>query len=203
MLYIKFNIQDSQKYTDFQKVYEHMVEVRQPGFEFEEEEPPKFDWDNMTEEEGDEALKKLLEFDSQDEPEVKRYKTLIPDYANLFLEKYLQVDNDKSGPLGILEACSLLNYLEFGFEVDMNNLEKLTENSGLVEFSTGNFPYGGMERFLMVLKAFDLTPNECYNGFTIYEFNWTSDFEHDAIELPEKTKEYLKKFEENSRSNAE
>ena len=63
-----------------------------------------------------------------------------------------------------------------------------------MEFSTGNFPFGGMERFLMVLKAYDLVPVECFNGFTIYEFDWISEFEHNAIELSEKTIKYLKKI---------
>lgn len=193
MLYIKFNINDSSRFIDFQKLYDHMVSVRQPGFEFEEEETPEFDWDNMTPEEVDEGVKKLHEFLDQDQQELKRYKELIPDYANVFLESYLQVDNEKAGALGILEVLSILNYLEYGFEVDMDNLEKLDDNHGLVEFSTGNFPYGGMERFLMVLKAFGLIPTECYNGFTIYQFDWTSDFEYEAIELPEKTEAYLAK----------
>lgn len=172
-----------------------MVKVRQPGFEFEEEEMPEFDWDKMTSEEIDEGLKIQRSFWAQDAPEVLRYRELIPDYANAFLERYLQVDNAKMGPLGILETSSLLNYLEFGFEVDMDNLEKLNDQQGLVEFSTGNFPYGGMERFLMALKAFDLIPVECFNGFCVYEFDWTTDFEHEAIELTEKTKAYLKSFE--------
>ena len=79
-----------------------------------------------------------------------------------------------------------------GFEVEMDHLKKLDNTIGLVEFSTGNFPYGGMERFLMVLKAFGFIPLECYNGFTIYRFDWTSDFRHEAIDLSEKTKKYLK-----------
>lgn len=191
MLYIKFNIQDPQKYIDFQRLYEHMVMVRQPGFEFEEEEPEEIDWDNLGDKEIDQVIKDMAE---EEDPEIKRYKDLIPTYANAFFEKYFEVDNAKLGPLGILEVSSMLNYLEYGFEVDMDKLENLNAQSGIVEFSTGNFPYGGMERFLITLKAFGLIPLECYNGFTVYEFDWTSDFEHEAIELPEKTKAYLKRF---------
>ncbi len=195
MLYIKFNIKDSSKYTDFEKVYDHMIKVRQPDFEFVEEEMPEFDWGEMTDEEINKGLKTQYDFSAKDDPEVRRYRELMPYYANAFLERYLQVDNAKMGQLGVLELCSLLNYLEFGFEVDMNNLERLNDRQGLVEFSTGNYPYGGMERFLMVLKAFDLIPVECFNGFCVYEFDWTNDFEHEAIELPEKTRAYLKSFE--------
>ncbi len=192
MLYIKFNIRNAQKYTDFQRVYEHMVMVRQPGFEFEEEEPEEIDWDKLSDEEMDQVISA---FSEEEDLEIKRYKDLIPSYANSFFEKYFQVDNAKLGPLGILEVSSMLNYLEYGFEVDMDRLERLDEQTGMVEFSTGNYPYGGMERFLIALKAFELIPTECYNGFTVYQFDWTSDFEHEAIELPEKTKAYLKRFE--------
>ncbi|MCE7995648.1 MAG: hypothetical protein HEP71_26960 [Roseivirga sp.] len=198
MLYIKFDIQDSSKFMAFEKLYAHMVKVRQPGFEFEEEEVPEFDWDNMTPEEVDKGVKELHSLLDEDEQELKRYKELIPDYANAFLKRYLQVDNDKAGVLGMLETLSILNYLEYGFEVDMDNLDKIDESSGQVEFSTGNYPYGGMERFLMVLKAFGLMSTECYNGFTVYEFDWASDFEHEAIELPEKTKAYLAKMKAKS-----
>jgi hypothetical protein len=191
MLYIKFKIQDFSKFTDFQKLYDHMVEIRQPGFAFAEEKPPEFDWDKLTKEEADVALIKLDDFFEQDAPEIRRYQKLIPRYANEFLERYLQIDNEKTGLPGILETLSILNYLEYGFEVDLENLEKPNEDLGLVEFSARSYPYGGMERFLMTLKAFELIPTECYNGFTVYEFDWVSDFEHHAIELPEKTTEYL------------
>jgi len=171
-----------------------MLAIRQPEFEFEEEKPPEFDWDSMTQKEVDEALEKLFEFCDQDESVIKRYQKLIPNYANEFLEKYLQFDNDNLGSLGVLDTASILNYLEYGFEVEMDDLEKQNENIGIVEFSTGNYPFGGIERFLMVLKAFDLTPVECYNGFVVYEFEWLSSFKFKHIELPKKTKEYLKRF---------
>ena len=186
MLYIKFKILTPERFIDFQELYKHMLEVRLPGFEFEDK-MSKVNWERITQDEID-------IFFNESPPETTRYKELFPIYANKFLEEYLQYDMDR-GEIFEKDVLSILNYLEFGFEVDMDNLEKINENLGLVEFSTGNFPYGGMERFLMVLKAFDLTPLECYNGFTIYEFDWTSDFEHDAIDLPEKTKEYLKKLE--------
>lgn len=184
MLYIKFNIQDQQKYQDFKKLYKHMIMTRQSDFEFEEE--PPFDWDNASQKEIDDLMNGNV-----DKPDVKRYKKLFPSYANTFLKSYIKKDSSVAGAYGF-DIEGIFNYLEFSFEVDMNSLRKLSKNIGLVEFSALGFPYGGMERFLMVLKAFELAPMECYNGFTVYEFNWTSEFTHEAIDLPEKTKSYKK-----------
>ena len=189
MLYIEFKILDAEKFIDFQKLYLHMVKLRDPGFELkEEDEFDGVDWATIT----DEEFKLVLQ---RDPPEKRRYKELFPDYANAFLEKYLQFDNSHFGPLGILDVFSILKYLEYGFDVDLDSLKKLNEHFGRVDFSAGNYPYGGMERFLMVLKAFDLIPAECFNGFVVYEFDWISEFEHNSIELPEKTKEYFKIIE--------
>ncbi|MFD2567310.1 hypothetical protein [Pseudotenacibaculum haliotis] len=165
-----------------------MVLVRQPGFEFEEEESPEFDWDTMTSEEIDAAIEELNQFSNQDSPIIKRYNTFIPEYAHNFLQKI-----NAMGVYGYNES-EIMSYLEHEFEVDMNNLLQLGETHGLVEFSTGNFPYGGMDRFLMVLKSFELMPTECFNGFTIYDFKWTSDLAHDALEKPEETKKYLERM---------
>ncbi|WP_339924536.1 hypothetical protein [uncultured Cyclobacterium sp.] len=192
MLYIKFDIQDPTKFKDFQKLYAHMETVRQPGFKFEEEESPVIDWEKVTnEEEVNEALKKLDDFFDED-PAVKRYQKLIPDYVNEFLECYLVVDNDKLGTLGIQETLAIFNYIEFGFEVFFTKLENQDNKSGLIEYVADNFPYGGIDRFLMVLKAFDMIPTECFDGFTIFEFEWNTDFEYSTKDLPEKTKNYLK-----------
>ena len=185
MLYIKFTIQDQQKYQDFQKVYDHMVMVRQPDFEFEEEEDDEFDWNNSSQEE----INKYLD---ESEPEVKRYKRLFPEYANTVLESYVKYDESIAGVYGF-DIKGIFNYLEFSFEVDMDNLRTLKDTIGLVEFSTGNYPFGGLERFIMTLKAFDLIPTECYNGFTIYQFKWISEFIYEGIDLPEKTKLYKEK----------
>ncbi|OEK04033.1 hypothetical protein [Roseivirga misakiensis] len=194
MLYIKFDIKDPAKFTDFQKVFDHMLKTRQPGFEFEEEDiegpSTEEEWNRMTDREWEELKKKWRE---EVEPEVKRYRELIPDYANEFLESYIGFDEKKAGVFAF-DTLGIFNYLEFTFEVDMDKLEKFDETSGVVEFSTGNFPFGGMERFLMTLKAFDLIPTECYNGFIVYEFDWKNDFYHEAIDLIEKTREYKEKF---------
>ena len=194
MLFIKFKIDDSSKYTDFKKLYNHMVDVRQPGFKFEEEELPTFDWDSMNEQDVEDALKKIDEYDDPEILAANRFKSLIPDYANAFLEKYIKTDNDKLGDLGIQNVLSLLSYLEHDFEVDMDNLETLNNDLAIVEFSTGNFPFGGMERFLIILKAFGLISIEGFDGFSIVAYNWTTDFEYSSINLPEETKVYLKEL---------
>ena len=72
-------------------------------------------------------------------------------------------------------------------------MDKLNEDVGIIKLSTGNYPFGGLERFFMTLKAFDLSPIECFNGFTVFEFEWTSEFEYEGIILSEKTKRYLTK----------
>ena len=190
MLYIKFDIQDTSKYEDFQRLYEHMVNVRQPGFKFVDNDPV-IDWDSMqTQEEVDAAVNELSDFLDQ-EPEVHRYKELIPDYVAVLLDKYIQADNEKLESLGIQNVLSVFNYLEYGFEVDLDHLEKINEYSGVVKFSTGNYPFGGIERFLVTLKAFGLVPTECFDGFNICKFEWLSDFEYNATNLPEKTRVYL------------
>lgn len=171
-----------------------MVEVRQPDFEFEEEEIPEFNWNNMTQEEIDKAVEKLSEFNGQEEALSKRYQKLIPNYANTFFENYFQHENNKLKQLGALNTISILDYLEYGFEVDMNKLKKQNKNKGIVEFSTGNFPYGGIERFFIVLNAFEITPVECFDGFTIYELEWITNFEYNTTELIKKTEKYLSQF---------
>lgn len=190
MLYIKFDIQDASKYQDFQKLYDHMVAVRQPDHRFEDDEGPDFNWDGMTQKEVDAALEILNTF-LDEAPEARRYKSLIPEYAHLFIGHYLQGTHQTVGTLDIDDMLSLFNYLEYGFEVDMNRLEKLEVGFGIVEFSTGNYPFGGLERFFITLKAFGLIPTECFDGFTIATLEWESAFEYTASKLPEKTKQYL------------
>lgn len=190
MLYIKFKIKDAVKHADFQKLYNHMVQIREPGFKHEEDDGPEIEWDGMTQVEVDAAVEKLSTF-LDINPEEHRYRKMVPSYANKFLESYLQHEKEESGSLGEVEAVSIFNYLEYGFEVDLDNLEKINEHLGIVEFSTGNYPFGGMERFIMTLKAFNLIPIECYDGFSIYEFDWISNFEYNNINLPEKTKKLI------------
>lgn len=192
MLYIKFKIQDSSKFKDFQKLFSHMVDMRQPNVSSEDIDPPNFDWDNLTDEEQIQAFDELNDFYDEDKQAEKRYYRLIPSYANKYFEKYYEKDNEKSGALGIQDTSFIFSYLERDFEVDLDNLESAGKN-GLVEFSTGNYPFGGLERFLITLKAFELYPLECFDGFNVVEFKWKSAFEYDTVELPEKTNQYLRK----------
>ena len=186
MLYIKFEIQDSSKFEDFQKLYDHMVKVRQPGFKFDEE-GPEFDWDTMPEEKVQAALEELNTFlDQQVEPKKHRCNELLPIYANEFLESYLQSKSKNLESFGSQDVFSIFNYLEFGFEVDIDNLKKINERVGVVEFSTGNYPFGGMERFIMTLAAYNLKPVGCFDGFNKCKFNWTSPFEYETIMLSKK-----------------
>ena len=184
MLYITFSIASEAKFKDFQKLYEYMCTVRQPGYEAPEYE---LDFETATEQEIQ---------DSIDGYPGKRpvYQQYIPDYADEFIKSYLAFDNSLTA-LPDLDILSILNYLEYGFEVDLDRLETTEPGKGIVEFSTGNYPYGGMERFLIVLKGFGFMPEECFNGFQVYAFNWISDFHHEAISLPEKTETYLKQFQ--------
>ncbi len=181
MLYIQFEIQNASKFEDFKNLYNHMVQVRQPGFKFDDE-GPEFDWDTMSEEEVDAALQELNTFlDEQVEPEKHRYKALIPSYAKEFLESYIKNENEKSGYFGESDALPIFNYLEFGFEVDMDHLKKINEHSGIVEFSTGNYPFGGLERFMMTLAAYELKPVACFDGFNPCKIHWTSAFAYELI----------------------
>jgi len=192
MLYIKFKIQDASKYEDFQKLYEHMVKLRQPNFKLEDEYPPEFDWDNLTEQETANAIETILDYCEQDKLDFKRYQNLIPNYARLYFGSYIKQDYDNTIPLSESDAIALLNYLEHGFEVDLDKLEKLNEGLNILEFSTGNFPFGGLERFIMTLRAYNLIAVEYFDGFKVSKLNWLSPYEYHSIVLPEQTKAYLK-----------
>ena len=74
---------------------------------------------------------------------------------------------------------SIFNYLEFGFDVDLNCLEVFKKDKGIIKFSTGNFPFGGLERFFITLKAFQLIPIECFDGFSVNQIDWKSDFDYE------------------------
>ena len=191
MLYIKFNVQNKLKYEDFKKLYNYLDSIRQPDFQFEEEEL-FFDWDNMSDEEMQDAFRKMEDAVDTEKQELKRYQENIPVYANSFFEEYFKIDNTKLGILGVQEVLSIFNYLEFGFEVNFNGLEKIN-NYSLIKFSTGNYPFGGIERFLITLKSFELNPFECFDGFSVNEISWNSNFDYSMIEDKEQTKLYLKK----------
>ncbi|SFN96148.1 hypothetical protein SAMN04487989_10799 [Bizionia echini] len=180
MVYIKFTIKNDSTFTDFQILYNHLIAIRQPGFK--EDEGPDYEWDDMTEEEVDIALEELNAF-LDTSPEHHRYNKFIPDYAKEYLEKYVEFDNNKIEAFGTHDVLSVFNYLEYGFEVDMHNLKKTNEQFAIVEFSTGNYPFGGLERFLITLKAFNLTPFEYFDGFDVCEITWYSNFEYNTKKI--------------------
>lgn len=186
MLYIKFNIQDEQQFKDFQQVYEHMVRTRQPNFEFEETEEYEIDWENMSQKVIEELLAKQ---NNEPEPEVKRYNNLFPKYADAFLKKYIKTDKEIAGAYGF-DIKGIFNYLEYSFEVDFDSLERINNSIGVLEFSTGNYPFGGLERMIMTLKSFGLFSSECFDGFNVVNFEWSSEFNYTAIINDEKTKLY-------------
>jgi hypothetical protein len=198
MLYIKFTIISLEKFIAFKEVYNYMCAIRKPGYQEEEEEEEEedsftIDWETATEEEID-------AFMDEDGQKIELFHSLFPEYAKQFLGNYFSYDNSKS-ILVNEDIISFLNYLEYGFEVDLNALEKQHNKEGIVKFSTGNFPYGGMERFLMTLRAFELHPTECFDGFEVYQFDWISEYEHEAINLPDKKVKYIESLQ-NNRSEA-
>lgn len=171
MLYIKFNISAIHKYQDFQKLYRYLDELREKS---------ETTWEETLEE-----WETPGKYQDQD-----FWEKLMPAYARSFLGGYFAGDITKR-ELSSTDLSSIANYLEFGFEVDFDELTLFNPKEGQVNFTALGFPYGGMQRFLMVLKAYGLLPVECYNGFTVYAFDWTTPFDHEPIELPEKTKIYL------------
>lgn len=184
MLYIKFRITTQEKFRDFQKVYDYMCAVRESNYK-EKEDDLEIDWATATEEQ-------INEFMDEDRLIINEYNAVFPEYSNVFLTNYFTNDSSKS-ILVNEDKASLMNYLKYGFEVNLDALENLINNEAIVKFSTGNYPFGGLERFLMTLKTFDLIPVECFDGFNIFEFEWLSDFEYNPTILEEKTKKYLKK----------
>jgi hypothetical protein len=184
MLYIKFKIENHKKFMEFRVVYHHMVAVRNTGYEAKED-AFEIDWNTATPEEID-------DFMDEDKPKIELFNTLIPDDVSEVLCNYFYFDNTKSALINE-DKLSYINYLEYGFEVNLDLLERCENGDGIVKISTGNYPFGGLERFIITLKAFKLAPFECFDGFNVCALNWVSDVEHEANILPEKTKIYLVK----------
>ena len=85
--------------------------------------------------------------------------------------------NVRPGMLGTLR-------MEYGFEVDMINLKKINQDTGIVEFSTGNYPFGGLDRFIITLAAYNLKPIMCFDGFNKCEITWNSLYQYNLNILP-------------------
>lgn len=184
MLYIKFKIENHKNFIHFRVLYHHMLAVRTAGYVAKEDES-ELDWNTATPKEFD-------DFMDEDRPKMELFNKLIPNYASKVLCNYFSFDNAKS-ILSNEDKLSLLNYLEYGFEVNLDLLERCETGGGIVKISTGNYPFGGLERFMITLKAFNLIPFECFDGFNVCALNWVFDVEYEANILPEATKWYLKK----------
>lgn len=183
MLYIKFNITQRTKFTDFKRVYDYMITYRKQGYS-PKDEIIEIDFATATEEE-------ISNFWDEDKPKRKLFDKIFPDYASSFILGYNAIENQKS-IFNNESKVSFIDYLQDGFEVDLNDLKITDNNLGIVKFSTGNYPFGGLDRFFMILKAFELTPTECFNGFDVVKIIWKSDYEYEAQVLTKKTEEYLK-----------
>ena len=168
MLYIKFKIENHKNFMDFRALYMHMFAVRTDSY----------------------SETEINDFTNQDRGKIQVFKTLIPKYASEVLENYFSFDNAKSILINE-DKVSHLNYLEYGFEVNLNLLERCKTGGGIVKISTGNYPFGGLERFMITLKAFKLEPFECFDGFNVCALHWVSEVEYEANILSEKTKRYL------------
>lgn len=184
MLYIIFKINEKEKFKDFLVVYNYMLDVRRLEYK-EKEDDFKIDWATATEEE-------MNAFWDEDRPKITIFDTLFTTYASQFLLRFFDSENATSAFINE-NKVSFINYLQAGFEVCFDGLEELKDNKFMIKFSTGNYPFGGLDRFLITLKAFDLLPIECFNGFDVVQIIWTSEFKYEANVLSEKTKMYLLK----------
>ena len=125
----------------------------------------------------------------EDRRSLKLWKTLIPPYAQEFIGRYYKDDlNEK--PEDRWGFTDMVTYLQFGMEVEFDYLN-IEESTARIGFTAYAFPYGGMDRFLMFLKAYECIPVESYNGFRVIEFHWQGDFAYEVTEQPEKTAAYL------------
>ncbi|GLB49380.1 hypothetical protein [Neptunitalea lumnitzerae] len=173
MLYVKFLVEDTIKYEDFLVLFAHMQKVREPNFKFDDEVDTSIDYANLTEED----FAYLLNPNRHIE---KRFRTYIPEYVNELLHIYVGAKEETEDGLNS-EVLSIFNYLESGFEVDFKESIKEVNHMKMITFTSGNYPFGGLERFLIVLKAFTLLPYECNDGFGIQEIEWISDFKYRYI----------------------
>lgn len=124
----------------------------------------------------------------EDRRPMELWKTLIPPYAQEFIGRYYQDDLSQESEYR-WGFTDIVTYMQFGMEVEFDflNIEVGTARIG---FSAYAYPYGGMDRFLIFLKAYECIPTEAYNGFEVIEFHWEDDFGYSVTEYPEKTALY-------------
>lgn len=185
MLYIKFRILEIEKFVDFKKLYNHMCLVREPNYT-EPKDDFKIDWNTATDAQID-------DFFDENRPKKALFDALFPTYTHSLINNYFTSDDASKNILrDDLKVC-FINYLEYGFEVYLDGLEVKNNEEVIIKISTGNYPFGGLERFFIALKSFKLIPFECFDGFNIFQFNWISQIDYEEIILEKETKEYLKK----------
>lgn len=141
-----------------------------------------------------EALKRvynvLFEIKPKEESKpIEFWQEMIPNYAKDFLGGYYEEEK----ALSMLIPASFtdtINYLEFGLEVDLEGLVQVDETKIRLDYTALSFPYGGMDRLMIFLKAYDCIPCEAYTGFSVVKLNWTSAYDYEATELAEETQLY-------------
>lgn len=117
----------------------------------------------------------------------------IPEYAKeAFREYYKEDKTDRD--IDSYGFRAIINYMEFGLEVDLDNLVELENDQARLEYTALAFPYGGMDRLLVFMIAYDLIPFESFDGFSVFEFTWISKFQYDGTNLEDKTKAYKAQF---------
>ncbi len=153
MLYIKFRRNSKAYYAEFLTLFEHLQKVRSIGMEAIDKSYFNLDWEHVSAD----------EFEALTDINYPKYKRIEEYFPPAVQENLLQYSNSVTVKNEYL--LEILNYLEVGFEVDLNEMEQLNETTWQVHFSTGNYPFGGIDRFIIVLKAFGLMPFEYFDGF--------------------------------------
>ncbi|MFT5891211.1 MAG: hypothetical protein ACI9Y7_001312 [Dokdonia sp.] len=120
------------------------------------------------------------------------WKETIPEYVKTFLQGFYNLENALSN-LVRDSFKATVNYLEFGLEADFTGLTMVDATTARIDFEALGYPYGGMDRLLIFLKAFNCIPNEVFNGFSVCQLSWDTLYDYSATELPEKTATYLKR----------
>ncbi len=120
------------------------------------------------------------------------WEETIPEYAKTFLQRFYKLENALS-PLVRENFKATVNYLEFGLEADFTNLTMINATTASIGFQALGYPYGGMDRLLIFLKAFDCIPNEVFNGFSVCQLSWDTLYDYSSLDLPKKTATYLKR----------
>jgi len=108
--------------------------------------------------------------------EIDFWIKLLPDYVKRY---YRMRKLDRANT----NFKNMVEYLQWGLEANLDDLKKTGEDIGRLDFSTGNYPYGGMDRLMVFVNAFDCRPIEIYNGFNVNSVSWISKFNFECQEI--------------------